>query len=273
MSLAAVNFHLTRHCTSKCLFCFAPFHDVDDQLDEADAHAIIDHMADAGVEKINFAGGEPTIYTGLPGLLRHARRRGMVTSIVTNGARLPEVLDDCAGDLLWVGLSVDSASEVTQAHLGRGRGDHVGRCIVLADRCHNLGIKVKLNTVVTSLTWQEDMGDLVRRVAPSRWKAFQVLPIEGQNNGRVEDLLITPAMFRAFLDRHANLGEHAPVPEDNDAMRGAYVMIDPAGRFFGNATGRHVYSDPILQVGVQEALSQVGYREEKFEARGGRYAW
>ncbi len=56
-------------------------------------------------------------------------------------------------------------------------------------------------------------------------------------------------------------------------MRGSYVMVDPLGRFFGNATGRHVYSQPILDVGVDAALAQVGFVPTKFEARGGTYAW
>lgn len=50
-------------------------------------------------------------------------------------------------------------------------------------------------------------------------------------------------------------------------------MVDPLGRFYGNATGRHAYSEPILQVGVPTALAQVGFQPAKFDARGGRYAW
>ncbi len=64
-----------------------------------------------------------------------------------------------------------------------------------------------------------------------------------------------------------------PVAEGNDDMQGSYVMVDPLGRFFGNATGRHVYSAPILEVGVEAALAQVGVSTAKFEARGGRYTW
>ena len=64
-----------------------------------------------------------------------------------------------------------------------------------------------------------------------------------------------------------------PVAEDNEAMRGSYVMVDPLGRFYGNALGRHIYSEPILAVGVERALAQVGWEPEKFFARGGRYQW
>ena len=119
------------------------------------------------------------------------------------------------------------------------------------------------------------MSGLVRRMRPERWKVFQVFPITGQNDGKVEELLISREQFQAFVQRHAHLRDEglAPVVEDNDAMRGSYVMVDPLGRFFGNATGRHVYGEPILEVGVEAALAEVGFEPAKFEARGGRYAW
>ena len=56
-------------------------------------------------------------------------------------------------------------------------------------------------------------------------------------------------------------------------MRGSYAMIDPLGRFYGNATGAHVYSRPILEVGVEAALAEVGCEVGRFDARGGRYTW
>ena len=97
----------------------------------------------------------------------------------------------------------------------------------------------------------------------------------GQNDGRVEPLLIPRADFQRFLARHADLVHEglAPVAEDNDAMRGSYLMIDPEGRFFDNAEGRHRYSAPVLEVGVEAALAQVGVSHAKFMGRGGRYAW
>ena len=63
------------------------------------------------------------------------------------------------------------------------------------------------------------------------------------------------------------------VPEDNDMMRGSYVMVDPAGRFFDNVRGRHTYSKPILEVGVEAALKGVVGNPDLFLRRGGLYDW
>ncbi len=271
----AVNFHVNKACNAHCRFCFATFRDLTGQTDTDAALRVIDALAEAGCEKLNFAGGEPTLRRDLGRLVRRAKARGLVTSLVTNGFRLDALLDAHADALDWVGLSVDSGDEAVQQALGRGKGDHVERSIRLADRCRALGLRVKLNSVITALGWEEDMSALVRRMRPERWKAFQVLPMAGQNDGAVESLLITDEQFKAFVQRHAPLAAEglAPVVEDNDAMRGSYLMIDPLGRFFGNATGRHVYSRPILDVGIAAAMAEVGFVETKFEARGGRYAW
>jgi radical S-adenosyl methionine domain-containing protein 2 len=273
--LESVNFHLYKPCNEHCVFCFATFRDVEGQLPLDDVRRVVGELRNAGVGKINFAGGEPTLYRGIGAVIEHAKTLGLTTSIVTNGARLVRLLEGHAGALDWVGLSADSSVESVQHGLGRGRGDHVARTIAHADLARRAGVRVKLNTVVTAATWREDMSAFVGRVAPERWKVFQVLPMRGQNDGRVEPLLITSEQFATFVGRHQPLAASgmAPIVEDNDAMRGSYAMIDPLGRFFGNATGEHVYSEPILEVGVAAALSQVGFSKEKFEERGGSYAW
>lgn len=275
MNPISINFHLYKPCDSRCTFCFATFRDVEGQLEPGDARRLLDQLRAAGGEKLTFAGGEPTLHPHLGALVDHAKALGFTTSIVTSGSRLDALLDGHASSLDWVALSVDSAVERTQRSLGRGRGDHVVRVRSLAARCHAEGVRLKVNTVVTALNCDEDMGALVRELRPERWKVFQVLRVEGQNDGRVEPLLITPERFAAFVERHSSLALAgiAVVPEDNDAMEDSYVMIDPLGRFYGNHLGRHVVSAPILSVGVGEALREVGYSYEKFDARGGRYAW
>ncbi len=270
----SVNYHLYRPCNYHCQFCFATFNDVAGSLDLPAQRTLLRRLREAGCEKINFAGGEPTLYRGLGELLREARALGFVTSIITNGARLAELLADDADAIDWVGLSIDSADESTQARLGRGRGDHVARSRRLAAAVHDAGIKLKLNTVVTALTWHEDMRPLVRELAPLRWKVFQVLPVGGQNEGKVEPLLITAAQFAEFVGRHADLPPRlAPVVEDNAAMTGSYAMIDPLGRFFSNVSGQHTYSRPILEVGVTTALAQSHFMPHRLVRRGGVYAW
>lgn len=277
----AVNFHLEKQCNLRCSFCYAKFDDdpllraTRHGLPAEDAHRVIEMLRAAGAEKLTFVGGEPTLCPHLPALLRASRELGFVTTLVTNGARLQRLLEEVANCIDWVGLSVDSSNETTQAALGRGRGDHVSKSIEQFRRLHDLGIRVKLNTVVTALNWREDMTDFVLCARPERWKIFQVLPIDGQNTGEVEPLLISTKEFGAFVDRHRGVTAHGitVAAESNEDMTGSYAMIDPLGRFFSNVDGRYVYSPPILEVGVASAFSAVTFDARRFEARGGRYDW
>jgi len=271
----AVNFHILRRCNLRCRFCFATFRDVPSQLDSAGALRVVEALAEAGAEKINFAGGEPTLHPDLAVLVRHAKSLGLTTSIVTNGARLPHLLDACADALDWAGLSVDSFDEDVQKALGRGCGGHVRRSIGHAARCREAGVRVKLNSVITRLNIDDDLSPLVRAMVPDRWKVFQVLPMGGQNDVHINDLTVSDRAFEGFVRRHRHLQAEGldPIVETNDAMRGSYAMVDPFGRFYGNATGRHVYSRPILEVGVEAALSEVGFVAEKLVDRGGLYRW
>lgn len=273
--LAAINYHCIRPCNAHCDFCFATFRNVVGQLGTADAKRLLRELRRPYDQKITFAGGEPTLRKDLPELIRYAKELGYTTSIVTNGFKLARVLDAVADHLDWVGLSVDSADEGVQEALGRGPGDHVQQAIAHAVRCRVLGVRLKINTVVTALNVHEDMSDFIRLVRPERWKVFQVLRVVGQNDGKVEPLLIHEAAFADFVARHAHLADEGlgPVAESNDAMTDSYVMIDPKGRFYGDTDGIHRESRPILEVGVEQALVEAGFEFEKLVARGGLYPW
>ena len=271
----SINFHLFKSCDARCKFCFGTFRDVDGYLALPKAKQLLLMLRTAGGQKLTFAGGEPTLHPAIGELVCFAKSLGFVTGIVTNGSRLEALIDGYGDHLDWAALSVDSADESTQFSLGRGCGNHVERAIAHADLCRRAGIRLKLNTVVTALNWRENMGSLVRRMAPERWKIFQVLRVVGENDGTVERLLITKDQFQKFVDTHIHLESPglSVVPENNNAMLDSYVMIDPMGRFYGNTGGVHHLSPPILEVGVTRALSAVGFMPMKFEERGGFYRW
>ncbi|MBK9030266.1 MAG: radical SAM protein [Myxococcales bacterium] len=274
MLLESVNFHLWKPCNYRCKFCFATFEDVPGRLTKDAALQIVDAFA-PHCDKVTFVGGEPTLCPFLGELIEHAHALGLTTSIVSNGERLRRIIERHATSLDWVGLSVDSIDEATSARLGRGDGGHVARSIALATLAHERGILVKLNTVVTAWNQHEDLSPLVRAMRPQRWKVFRVLPVEGQNDGSVEPLLISTSAFNAYVERHAHLAAegYPPIAEDNADMMGSYVMIDPMGRFFDNVEGRLVYSPAILEVGVEAAFARVRWERDRLVARGGLYQW
>ena len=283
---SAVNFHLWEPCNMRCRFCFASFQDVKQDMGLPKGHlpeekclSIVDRLAEAGFEKINFSGGEPTLCKWLPDLISQAKRRGMEISIVTNGSRITgEWLDGLAGSLDWIALSIDTVDPEKLKRLGRTVGtkpmteeEFLRKTRAIKQR----GIRLKINTVVTLETWQENFTSFIRLAKPERWKILQTLSVKGQNDEHIADLEIAPEQFEAFVQRNGVVENDgiSVKPESNELMTGSYIMVDPAGRFFDNNQGTYTYSRPILEAGVEEALKDVSINAERFIERGGRYAW
>ncbi len=272
----AINFHLLRACNARCRYCFARFPETPKRLSTSDAIEVMRRVRDDGGEKMNFVGGEPTLHPDIDQLVLAAKEMGFTTSIVSNGARLARLLASRAGAVLdWVGLSVDSATDEGNALVGRGGEGYTASVIAHARQARANGAAVKLNTVVTRHNVREDMSALVLAVEPQRWKVFQVLRVEGQNEHAVDDLLITSSDFQEFVARHRALADVGipMVAENNDTMTDSYAMIDPMGRFFGNTGGVHRIGQSIVDAGAIDALGSVGFDNDKLVARGGVYKW
>ena len=174
-------------------------------------------------------------------------------------------------------LSVDSVDADTQIAIGRvaagkapmSADDYLAVCAAVAER----GIRLKVNTVVSRFNADEDFRPFILAARPERWKIFQVLPVRFQNDARIDEFEISDAEFRRYVERNSTVAERGVkvVPESNELMTGSYAMVDPLGRFYDNVRGMHRYSDPILQVGVEKALSQVSVSPDRFAERGGDY--
>ncbi|MHA1843122.1 MAG: viperin family antiviral radical SAM protein [Promethearchaeota archaeon] len=266
-----MNFHFWPYCKFKCKYCFLKFEYVKRPLSKKDCMSILLALWEFGAEKINFVGGEPTLCPFLGELIAYAKNLGFTTSIVSNGTVItPSFLRKYGKNIDWIGLSLDSGNEETQKALGRGNGNYVQKTINKSLMIKKSGIKLKINTVITRLNVNEDMSAVINKIAPDRWKVFQMLIIKGQNDNEAKNLTISSSEFKNFTKRYADFN---PIAENNDAMVDSYIMIDPLGRFFQNSGGTYSYSMPILQVGVFNAFDQITFNHDKFIKRGGIYSF
>ncbi|KAJ6457493.1 IFN-inducible and antiviral protein [Mycena vitilis] len=282
----SVNYHFTRKCNKTCGFCFHTEKTSFVAL-EADMQRGLTLLRDAGMRKINFAGGEPFLYPKkLAMLCRFCKEQlGLESvSIITNGTLVTEGWMRAHGR--WVdvlGVSCASFNEETNMLIGRGSGENVAQLFRIRGWCQSLGVKFKLNTVVCTHNWREDMATTVEQLDPFRWKVFQVLMVAGENDDGSSDtaldkrkrdarkLLISDEQFRAFCDRHKHLD--CFVPEPNSLMASSYLILDEYLCFLDKGLGREKQSRCILDVGVQTALGEVRWDQNAFRARGGMYEW
>ena len=282
----AVNWHFWPWCNYGCKFCFARFEDIPraDRLPKEIAITVPEMLAAAGADKITFVGGEPTLCPYLGDLLAASKDVGLTTCIVSNATGLTEEFLDEWGHLIdWVGLSIDASNDELHAEIGRGmRGDlarqrshHLELAKQVWASCTQRGIRMKLNTVVCKANLEDEMSALVMELKPERWKIFEVLPVEGQNDGDVDDMLLEEGEFNSWVERHKWVADEGIqfVPESNELMRGSYAMLDALGRFYSNTEGGHTYGPSILDVGVLRAWEENCFLEDRFHDRGGIYEW
>lgn len=280
----AANYHITLNCNMSCRFCFKTFDDIREEIPKGslpldEALKLVRALAEAGVQKLTLAGGEPLLYPQIDKIFSYARRLGLTTGLVTNGALLsPRRIETLESVLDWVGLSFDSALPERHAQLGRavhGRPLSLGDYLELSKKIRGAGMRLKVNTVVTRLNLDEDLTPVLTEMRPERWKLLQVLAIEGQNTGKVESLEVSAAEFGEFVRRQRAScpSEIDLIAEDNETMRESYVIVDPRGRFVDNSAGRMDYSAPILELGAERAWAEVNFSRELFLGRKGQYDW
>lgn len=282
----SVNYHFTRKCNKTCKFCFHT---------EKTSHVATKNemmrgltlLKKAGMRKINFAGGEPFLYPEKLGWLCQFCKQGLgleSVSIITNGTKLTERWLDKYGEFVDVmGVSCDSFNEETNIAIGRGTGKNVEQLFRIRDWCRKLGIKFKLNTVVCKYNWQEDMAAIVEELDPQRWKCFQVLFVEDENDANTADtendkrkrdakgLLISDEEYEAFCAKHRHLPSF--IPEPNEIMASSYLILDEYMCFLDKGKGKEKQSSSILDVGVAKALDEVKWDQDAFVKRGGLYDW
>jgi radical S-adenosyl methionine domain-containing protein 2 len=282
--IPSVNFHLWEPCNFSCKFCFATFQDVRQtilpkgHLPKEDALKIIAKLAEAGFSKITFVGGEPTLCPWIGDLIVRAKVLGLTTMIVTNGSKLNEkFLKDVNGFLDWVVLSIDSIRPEINYRIGRSQNHAIipneEYYLERINLVKEFGMRLKINTVVNRKNYRDySMGSFIKKVHPERWKVFQALRMEGQNDLNFEEIKISTEQFLYYQHLNSvNEFSGAVIEKDVD-MQGTYIMVDPAGRFFDNTKGYHTYSEPILKVGVEGAIQQISYDFDRFIERGGLYA-
>lgn len=275
--IQSINWHITGRCNYSCKFCYVQNLNAETR-DLKIAHDILDKLHSTkndqlDIQKINFVGGEPFLHPNFDEILSIAHDMGFVTSIVTNGSFINKSnIAKIAENTEWIGISVDSIDNQVEAELGRGQGEHVTHALEVADMVHEYGLKLKVNTTVTRLTYRENMHKLIEHMDPHRWKIFQMLHIKGQNDSCINDLSITDQQFESFRIHHQDVrlqNNKKPIFESNDDMIGSYLILDPSGKVLSNSDGKYTPFE-LDEFLLNPALV---VDSKKYVERDGVYAW
>ena len=253
-----VQIELTEFCDADCAFCinrasFAKERRSQHGLPTRSVEKILAWVAEAGIARVRFTGGEPLLRRDLLHLVEFARRAGLVTGVNTNG-HFPDRLSEVASAADFILLSFVSADSERTDAIFRRRGSHALKLRALSR------ITAHDNLWVSTVIQRSNIGELLEIGALLvRFHVKKWILLRPEDNGRGEtgdefgereiDQLIAaaPALWGLGID--IGLGNAVPVcaARDSDGQRilaallragdGGMVsegrsklVIDPSGR-------------------------------------------
>ena len=147
----SVNWHFTRQCNYSCKFCFhtakSSFFLPRTREGMEESKRCLERLKAAGMEKLNFSGGEPFLQAAQLGELatycKEQLRLPSVT-IVSNGSLITRKWMEKYGRYIdIIAISCDSFREETNIKVGRGKGEHVRQLENVRDWCREFNVDFK----------------------------------------------------------------------------------------------------------------------------------
>jgi radical S-adenosyl methionine domain-containing protein 2 len=281
MDQLVINFHILQRCNFNCYYCYSKWKIQNNNELHTDLNLtgkllsdVYQYFKSLGWKRLRLSlvGGEPFLLKNLGSIIETAHKIGFDIAIISNGSMISEKFIFRYAKLLqWIGFSIDAIENEQMLKIGRascssGKTVDIKQLIqkILFLRSCNPNIGIKINTVVNNHNFDGNIEPFIKTVMPDKWKILQVLPILDPQ------IAISDDQFRFFIDRHKQFSDIWAI-EDNDAMIGSYIMLDPMGRFFDNSHSNgqngYIYSEPVLKVGSKQAFKQINFDLKKFAKR------
>ncbi len=157
---------ITDNCNLRCVYCMDENNNVflenKDKLSNEEIIKVVRQCAKLGIKKIRITGGEPLLRCGIVNLIKDINEIQGIEEIhlTTNGILLKDKVEDLAkSGLAGVNISLDSMLEERYSTLTRGgKLEDVQEAI---NKAMDLGLKVKLNTVIIDDVNKDEIIDFI----------------------------------------------------------------------------------------------------------------
>jgi radical SAM protein with 4Fe4S-binding SPASM domain len=160
---------LTYRCNNDCAHCYNARERSFPELTSEQWFGIIDRLWALGVPHLVFTGGEATLRSDLPELIRHAEANGQITGLNTNARRLRDegyVRQLREAGLDHIQVTVESCNEQVHDEMMRAKGAHrqtiAGLKNALGSRLYVMTnttmLQTNLDTLPDTLDFLADLG-------------------------------------------------------------------------------------------------------------------
>lgn len=166
-----ICWRVTRKCNRSCEFCLS-------KSDSSYIHPIISHenillrLKEIGVEKIAYAGGEPTLHPAIGDIVQVGNRLGFSQVLTTNGDVFMRGIPSWVSQINYLRLSFYGMKSKHDSIMGDG---HYLRLLDLAKSLdENYGLNVAANIMLTTLS-VDDIGNIFKDLRGSNIKQVLLL--------------------------------------------------------------------------------------------------
>jgi MoaA/NifB/PqqE/SkfB family radical SAM enzyme len=248
--LYAVLFELTYRCNLDCFFCYNDTSLPGELLGVSEYRSMLDDLADMGVVQVTLSGGEPLAHPEFFAIGAHARTRGFVVRIKSNGHALDRrkvrrIMEEI--DPFMVELSLHGARPETHDRQTRVPGSF-DQLMANVAVMRELGLRIKFNSTLTA--WNEGEFEAMFALADRVQVPLEFDPLVTQkDDGDRSPLRITASnaaiakLMRVQRDRSlaaarrhetpAKQGRNEHIPEVNHCGAGtASLTVDPYGNVY-----------------------------------------
>ncbi|QIY93804.1 radical SAM protein [Streptomyces sp. S1D4-11] len=259
IGLPQVMWHITDVCALTCPYCFSTKSGLGTPFEHLEP--IAERLKQIGVLKVDFGGGEPVSYDRFSEAVDLCERRNMHLTVTTSGVISPRSrrwLLENQGRFARVIVSIDGTSMIHDRLRGRigAFQDALG---IMTDLL-NLGAKVRVNTVLTSVITREVITNLQHALEAEllpEWCLIQPHPSNAKQH--FESYAIEDVNFRTLVAcvREASNNETKVIERPRSAYVG-YWTLHPGGRMRPQGTGAEDGEGfHLLEASFEEAMREL----------------
>ena len=179
-----IRVSVTDNCNLRCIYCMddkeVKFLKSEEKVSDEEIYRILKECAGLGIKKVRITGGEPLVRPNIVELIGRINSIEGIEEIylTTNGILLKDKIEALVKNgLKGVNISLDSLQEERFKALTRG-GD-LNRVLQAIEKSIELGIKVKLNTVIVDDINKDEILDFVKLTInkPIDVRFIEIMPI------------------------------------------------------------------------------------------------
>jgi len=209
--LRDVVIEITKICNLKCVHCGSGCTDIlERELSIDDWKGVISSLAELGVKKIIFSGGEPTLKRGIEELFSQITSLGMDYGVISNGFGMKDGILDALSKYrpFAVGLSVDGL-EKTHNRI-RQNSSSWQNCIESIKRVKSAELPVCVVTTVNRWNYEEleKLALLTDSLGAECWQLQLTFPAGRAKDQK--DFLISEEMFVDIFEKIARFRKEYP---------------------------------------------------------------